>query len=150
MSVSDAGGRPGTHGSDASLRGPKTRSDVLTRLRTLCLTLPEAREVEAWGAPTFRVKTMFASYVAANSPYGQGRAAVWVKTLGASQDFLVGADPARFFVPPYVGVRGWTGVYLDHDTDWDELEDLLWDAWRMSAPKKLVAQHAPKPGRDSR
>ena len=120
-------------------------SDVLTRLRALCLALPEAREVEAWGAPTFRAKTMFASYVAAESAYGGGRAAVWVKTLEASQDFLVGADPERFFVPPYVGIRGWTGVYLDDLANWDELADLLWDAWRMSAPKKLVAQHPENP-----
>ena len=113
----------------------------LARLRKLCLALPEAREVEAWGAPTFRVKTMFASYVDPESPYSDGRASVWVKALQANQDFLIGADPERFFVPPYVGVRGWIGVFLDDQTDWGELRDLLWDAWRMSAGKKLAAKH---------
>jgi hypothetical protein len=120
-------------------------SPLLARLRRVCLALPEAREVEAWGAPTFRVKTMFASYVGPDSPYSDGRASAWVKTRQANQDFLVGASPERFFVPPYVGVRGWTGVFLDDLTDWDELDELLWDAWRMSAPKKLAAQHPEGP-----
>lgn len=117
----------------------------LDRLRTLCLALPEAREVEAWGSPTFRVKTMFASYIGLESPYSDGRASVWIKTTHANQDFLLQADPERFFVPPYVGVRGWIGVYLDDRTDWAELRDLMWDAWRMSVPKKLSAQHSEPP-----
>ena len=117
----------------------------LARLRKLCLELPEAREVEAWGAPTFRVKTIFASYVGPESPYSDGRASVWVKTLQANQDLLLRADSERFFVPPYVGVRGWIGVYLDDVTEWGELQELLWDAWRMSAPKKLAVQHPETP-----
>jgi hypothetical protein len=115
----------------------------LARLRALCMALPEAREVEAWGAPTFRVKTMFATY-AAPGHYGD-RAAAWVKAHPTSQRVLVSAAPDRFFVPPYVGPKGWVGVYLDGpDTDWDELAELLKDAWRASAPKKLVERH-PEP-----
>ncbi len=114
--------------------------DPLERLRALCMALPEAREVEAWGAPTFRVKTMFATYSAPDTH--AERPAAWVKAVPASQRLLVSAAPDRFFVPPYVGPRGWIGVYLDGDaTDWDELAELLADAWRMSAPKKLAAQH---------
>ena len=121
-------------------------SSTLARFRKICLSLPESREVEAWGAPTFRVKTMFASYVRADGPYGAGRTSAWIKAVQATQDFLVGAEPERFYVPPYVGVRGWVGVYLDGlNTDWVEVEDLLWDAWRLSAPKKLVAKHAEAP-----
>ena len=121
-------------------------SIALTRLRELCLALPLAREVEAWGAPTFRVKTMFASYVGPESPYSDGRTSAWIKALQPSQDFLVRAAPDRFFVPPYVGVRGWVGVYLDDTgTDWEELQRLLWDAWRLSAPKKLVAEYPETP-----
>jgi hypothetical protein len=55
---------------------------------------------------------------------------------------MVAAQPERFFVPPYVGPRGWVGVYLDSGTDWDGLEQLLWDAWRMSVPKRLAAQYS--------
>ncbi len=113
---------------------------ALARLRALCLALPEAREVEAWGAPTFRVKTMFAAYSAPDAP--GARPAAWIKAVPANQELLVAADPERFFVPPYVGPRGWVGVHLDGpDVDWSEIGSLLADGWRMSAPKKLVARH---------
>lgn len=111
----------------------------LARLRRICLSFPEAREVEAWGEPTFRVKTIFAMYAGPGSHHGAGRTAVWVKALKINQELMVAAAPRRFFVPPYVGPSGWIGVYIDRaTTDWDELTELLRDAWRMSAPKKLV------------
>ena len=107
----------------------------------MCLALPEAREVEAWGAPTFRVKTIFAMY-SGSDPEGDGRPSAWVKAEPANQNLMVAAAPDRFFVPPYVGPSGWIGVYLDGgNTDWEELGALLWDAWRMSAPKTLAANH---------
>ena len=115
----------------------------LARLRKLCLALPEAREVEAWGAPTFRVKTIFAMYAEAGNHHVAGRASVWVKAGPGNQELMVRAAPARFFVPPYVGPSGWIGVYLDTpDTDWEELAELLRDAWKLSAPKKLVERVA--------
>jgi predicted DNA-binding protein (MmcQ/YjbR family) len=52
----------------------------------------------------------------------------------------VRAAPKRFFVPPYVGPSGWVGVYLDGKTDWAELEELLRDAYQLTAPKKLRLQ----------
>jgi len=117
-------------------------SSPLTRLRKLCLALPEAREVEAWGEPTFRVKTIFAMYSSPGGHHGVAGAAAWVKAHRENQDLMVSAAPERFFVPPYVGPSGWIGVYLDRpDTNWKELEDLLWDAWRMSVPKRLLALH---------
>ena len=119
--------------------------EPLTRLRRLALGLPEAIEAEAWGAPTFRVKTIFAMYSEDHSHEREEGPSAWVKALPANQDFLVKAAPARFFVPPYVGPKGWVGVRLSVDAvDWDELKDLLWDAWQMSVPRKLLAQH-PKP-----
>jgi hypothetical protein len=105
----------------------------------MCLALPEAREVEAWGEPTFRVKTIFAMYSGPGGSHGRESASVWVKAVPANQDLLVTAAPDRFFVPPYVGPSGWIGVHLDRpDTDWDELAELLRDAWRMSVPKRLL------------
>ncbi len=68
-----------------------------------------------------------------------------IKAEAANQEWLVASDADRFFVPPYVGVKGWVGVRLDRMTDWKELEELLWDAWRMSVPKKLAAEY---PGRE--
>ncbi len=110
----------------------------LTRLRRLCLRLPEAHEVEAWGEPTFRVRNkLFATYASKDSHHGQGREAAWVKALPANQALMVRAAPSRFFKPPYVGPSGWIGVWLDGETGWAELEDLLRDAWRLTAPKRL-------------
>lgn len=113
----------------------------LTRLRKLCLALPEAHEVEAWGAPTFRVRNkLFAMYASAASHHGGGRPAVWCKAGPGNQQLMVRAEPERFFVPPYVGPSGWVGVWLDGDVDWSELAELLKDAWRLTAPKRVVAR----------
>ena len=114
--------------------------DPLRCCRKLALQLPEAHEVPAWGEPTFRVKNkIFAMYAHANTHHGSGRNAVWCKAAPVNQWLMVDAAPERFFVPPYVGPSGWIGVWLDGDIDWAELQDLLRDAWRMTAPKKLVA-----------
>jgi hypothetical protein len=92
------------------------------------------------------VKTIFAMYSSAGNHHGAGRPSAWVKAVSTNQELLLAAAPDRFFRPPYVGPSGWIGVYLDGpDTDWDELADLLWDAWRMSAPPKLVARHSEPP-----
>ena len=113
----------------------------LTRLRRLCLALPEAHEVEAWGEPTFRVRNkLFAMYADAGNHHGDGQAAVWCKAAPGNQGLMVRAAPDRFFVPPYVGPSGWIGVYLDRGADWDELAELLRDAYRLTAPKRLLAR----------
>src|SRR5579862_5451309 len=114
----------------------------IQRLRELCLALPEAFEKEAWGECTFRVAggSMFA--MTDNHHHGSDRVAVWVKAPPMVQEILVHADAIRFFVPPYVGTKGWLGIRLDHDVDWEELRELLMDASEMSAPKRLRAQIA--------
>jgi hypothetical protein len=113
---------------------------ALTRLRRLCLALPEAHEVEAWGEPTFRVRNkLFAMYAAAGNHHGAGRAAVWCKATRANQALMVAAEPHRFFVPPYVGPSGWVGVWLDGEVDWNELGEFLRDAYALVAPKRLRA-----------
>ena len=112
----------------------------LTRLRKLCLALPEAHEVEAWGEPTFRVRNkMFATYASPDSHHGGGRPSVWCKAAPGNQAAMVEDAPDRFFVPPYVGPSGWVGVYLDGEVDWAELAGLLRDAYRRTAPKRLAA-----------
>lgn len=115
-------------------------ADPLPRLRKLCLQLPEAHEVEAWGAPTFRVRNkLFAMYAEAATHHGKGRPGVWCKATRVTQDLLVHAEPERFFVPPYVGPSGWVGIYLDKRPKWGVVEALLRDAFRLTAPKKLAA-----------
>jgi hypothetical protein len=112
----------------------------LTRLRKLCLALPEAHEVEAWGEPTFRVRNrLFAMYAAPENHHGAGRPAVWCKAAPGNQALMVRAEPRRYFVPPYVGPSGWVGVWLDREPDWAEVGDLMRDSYRLVAPKKLVA-----------
>ena len=112
----------------------------LTRLRKLCLALPEAHEVEAWGEPTFRVRNkLFAMYAAPNNHHGGGRPAVWCKAAPGNQSLMVRAAPDRFFVPPYVGPSGWVGVWLDRGPDWTEVRELMRDSYRLIAPKKLQA-----------
>ena len=110
----------------------------LTRLRKICLALPEAHEVEAWGEPTFRVKNkLFAMFADAGNHHGDGRCAVWCKAPPGNQRLMVRAAPQKFFVPPYVGPSGWIGIYLDGPVDWAEVADLLKDAYLMTAPKRL-------------
>ena len=104
-------------------------------LREVCLALPEATEQETWGDPTFRVR----GKIFAMHQRGDGRPAVWCKAPAGAQGVLVGADPARFFVPPYVGHHGWIGVRLDAGIEWDEVADLVEESYRMTAPKRLAA-----------
>ena len=113
----------------------------LTRLRKLCLSLPEAHEVKAWGEPTFRVRNkMFAMYADAANHHGAGRPAVWLKAMRSDQARMVRADATRFFVPPYVGPSGWVGMWLDQGVDWDEVEEFLREAYRLVAPKRLLCR----------
>jgi len=108
--------------------------------------------VEAWGEPTFRVKNkLFAMFASSANHHGAGRPGLWIKSAAVTQDMLVRAEPARYFVPPYVGKSGWVGAYLDKRPDWEVIDDLLRDAYRLTAPKKLVATlDAPPPARSRR
>jgi hypothetical protein len=81
---------------------------------------------------------MFAMYV--DDHHGDGRRALWCKAPLGSQEILVDADPERFFVPPYVGVKGWVGISLDDGVDWEEVAELARDAYRMTAPRRLLAR----------
>lgn len=120
------------------------RKSPLPRLRKICLALPEAQEVEAWGEPTFRVKNkMFAMFASENTHHGGGRPGVWLKSTHPNQDLLVRSDPDRFFVPPYVGPSGWVGIFLDGIPDWEMTAELVGDAYRLAAPKKLLARLGP-------
>ena len=113
----------------------------LTALRKLCSALPEVTERLSHGEPTWfvRGKKTFVSY--ADHHHDDRLAFVCAAPPGAQQA-MVASDPTRFFVPPYVGGRGWLGVYLDLDepVDWDEVAELVDDAYRMVAPKTLVQQ----------
>ncbi|MEO8029861.1 MAG: MmcQ/YjbR family DNA-binding protein [Gemmatimonadota bacterium] len=117
----------------------------LIRFRKLCMALPQAHEVEAWGEPTFRVRNkMFATYASPGNHHGGGRPSAWLKAAPGDQALMVKAAPRRFFVPPYVGKSGWVGVWLDNQPDWTELGMLLQSGYRLVAPKKLLALLPPE------
>jgi hypothetical protein len=113
--------------------------DPLERLRRLCMALPEVTERLSHGEPTWfiRGKKTFAN--SANHHHDD-RVAFWCAAPDGAQETLVALHPDRFFRPPYVGHRGWLGVYLDVPVDWDQIADIVTDAYRMVAPKKLAAQ----------
>ena len=60
------------------------------------------------------------------------------KAPPGSQEVLVGADPEQFFVPPYVGHKGWVGMRLDGDPDWQEVATLVARSYRLIAPRRLA------------
>jgi hypothetical protein len=111
----------------------------LPTLRRLCLALPETTERLSHGEPTWfvRDKKTFVTYA---DHHHDDRLGFWCAAPDGAQAAMVAAAPDRFFVPPYVGHRGWLGVYLDVDVDWDEIADVVEDAYRTIAPKTLVAQ----------
>lgn len=70
--------------------------------------------------------------------HGDGRFAIWCAAPAGVQGMLVENDADTFFVPPYVGHRGWLGVRLDRGLDWAELEGIAEDAYGEVAPAKLI------------
>ena len=114
------------------------RERILARVRGLCLALPETCERLSHGAPTFFVRGKRAFATVMTDHHGDGRFALWCAAADGMQPMLVEADPERFFVPPYVGHRGWLGVRLDRDLDANELAGILEDAYVEVAPARLV------------
>ena len=112
----------------------------LARLRNLCLDFAEVREKISHGEPTFWVhKRMFAMFASAANHHGAGRDAVWCKAAHMTQEMVVARWPERYFVPPYVGVSGWFGIYLDRRPNWKEVADRLEGSYRLVAPRRLLA-----------
>jgi hypothetical protein len=109
------------------------------RLRRLCLALPETTERVSHGEPTWFVRDKKA-FVTLADHHHDDRFGFWCAAPPGAQQALVAADPQRFFRPPYVGHRGWLGVYLDVPVDWAEIAEIVTDAYRAVAPKRLLAQ----------
>lgn len=109
----------------------------IDRLRRICLALPESEERETWEIATFRVRGKIFAMEAGGA---DGRPAVWFKAPPGSQQVLVGSDEDRFFIPPYVGPKGWVGMTLDRRPDWAEVELLIRRSYRLIAPRKLATR----------
>lgn len=122
---------------------PYTPGDVAEatrRLRELCADLPEVTERVSHGSLTFFVRDKRTVVYLTDDHHGDGRLALIYPAPSGAQEELVRAEPERFFRPPYVGHRGWLGLRLDVDPDWDEVADVLDEAYRLVAPKTLVRQ----------
>jgi hypothetical protein len=114
------------------------KQDPVDRLRTICLELPEATERVSHGSPSFFVGKQFVSVD--DHHHGVDHLAFWCPAPPGAQEALIAADPERYFRPPYVGHRGWVGMRIDTDPDWDEVAEQVTEAYRMCAPKRLVAR----------
>lgn len=111
---------------------------ALAKVREIALALPETTERLSHSAPSFfiRDKKTFVNFW--DDHHGDGRLALWVAAPPGVQAQLAEQEPDRFFVPPYVGHRGWLGVRLDVDVDWDEVAGIIEDSYRQVAPKTLL------------
>jgi hypothetical protein len=112
--------------------------DAVAELRRICLTLPEVTERSSHGEPSFFVGRQFVALD--DHHHGADRLAFWCPAPPGAQEQLIAEDADQFFRPPYVGHRGWLGVRIDLDPDWDEIAELVREAYRQVAPKRLIAQ----------
>jgi len=107
-------------------------------VREVCLSFPEVEEVVSHGFPDFRVRgKTFASYVV--NHHGDGRVALWLNAPAGSQDHYSKSQPRHFFVPPYVGPRGWLGIHLNKGLSWHRVASLVRQAYEKVAPRALSA-----------
>jgi hypothetical protein len=120
--------------------GMTPATDVLTRLRAIFMAFPEVTERLSHGAPTWfiRDKQTIATFWR-DGHHEDERSQIWCAALPGAQAELIASDPARYFRPPYVGHRGWIGVCLTSDVDWQEIAEVAEDAYRAIAPKTLIA-----------
>ena len=114
------------------------RSRAVARIRAICLGLPEAVEKPFGGhtSPAFRVRDKMFAVISEDGT------TMTVKAPKGVQGILINSDPDRFFVPKYVGSKGWVGIRLGPGPppDWEEVAEIIFESYAMTAPKRLVAQ----------
>jgi hypothetical protein len=104
------------------------------RLRAICLSLPEAHEEEMKRGPSYRVDDRI---FAVERPWNEW-VGLWCKVPRETRELILGANPSRFFIPPYFGAKGWIGVGLDEAADWREVEAFVHRSYSLVAPKRLA------------
>ncbi|HEY8301087.1 MAG TPA: MmcQ/YjbR family DNA-binding protein [Jatrophihabitans sp.] len=115
-------------------------ADPVERLRTLCLALPEVVEHVSHGEAAFFVRGKKQFACVDDHHHGAEHLGFWCAAPPGAQEAWVADDPERYFRPPYVGHRGWLGVTLDNEPNWDEVAEIVRDAYCQIAPKTLVAR----------
>jgi hypothetical protein len=112
---------------------------VLDRLTSLALAFPEASRELSGSHASFRVRKKTFAYFLDNH-HGDGIVAVTCKLLHGENTALAKAQPKRYYLPAYIGPRGWVALRLDlPKIDWPEVRDLLLTSYLLTAPKRLAA-----------
>jgi len=127
-----------------------TADGALAQVRRICLDLPAVTERLSHGSPTWFVRGKKTFVMFLDDHHSDGRLAIWCAAPSGVQAQLVEQEPARFFRPPYVGGRGWLGVELDKDPDWDEMAMICEDAYSQVAPKTLIVELEARRGDEDR
>jgi hypothetical protein len=109
----------------------------LERFTKICLRLPQTeREVRGLHAG-FKVRKKTFAYFVSNH-HGDGIVGILCKVLPGDNVALIAADPKRFYMPAYVGPRGWVGLRLDVGrVNWAELEELARGSYQLVAGKAV-------------
>jgi hypothetical protein len=114
----------------------------MDRLSELCLALPGATRTDQGEHAAFRVAGRVFAYLL-NNHHGDGILGVCCKVLPGDNLRLIEANPGKFYLPPYIGPRGWVGLRLDLPTvDWAEVRELLLGSHLVAAPKKAPRKRA--------
>lgn len=128
----------------AKISAPASRPISLPRtipraVRELCLAFPETEETVPYARPDFKVAGKSFACFCVNH-HGDGRVALWLRAPEGAQQHYVGLDPDSYFVPQYLGPRGWLGVELNKGLSWDEIAARVREAWEHVAPALLVSE----------
>jgi predicted DNA-binding protein (MmcQ/YjbR family) len=111
----------------------------LIRVTKICLALPESTRRCSGQHAGFYVRSRSFAYFL-NDHHGDGIVSIAAKVIPGDNTALVAGNPARFYLPAYVGSRGWVALRLDAgEIDWDEVAELVTGSYRLIAPKKLAA-----------
>lgn len=114
-------------------------AETLEQSRKFLMTLPEVSERLSHGAPAFfAAKKCFVMYM--NNHHDVGWCAFWCAANHEFQVAMVAQDAGVYFVPPYVGHRGWLGIRLDAGVSWDQIQNHLLEAYCLVATVKLLAK----------
>lgn len=114
---------------------------VLVKLRAICLDLPGADVKVSHGRPAFFTKKIFAGYGAVlKGKHDSGRYDQALVFMPSPDEAAALEQDDRFFTPAYWGPYGWMGLDLSGKVDWQEVTELVEESYRLTAPKKLVAE----------
>lgn len=125
-------------GMELRMADPTRDRERLTKLSAICLALPGAARQDQGSHATFRVaKKVFAYYL--NDHHGDGIVSICCKALPGDNELLIAANSRKFYMPAYIGPRGWVGLRLDRPTvDWSEVKELVHGSYMQTAPRKLL------------